>query len=151
MNSTIKRLAIPAGMAAALGTAGFAFMASNTAPVTSAGEGANGVSGYTVSNVSYQTQQGWGHALPSFSVGSVKFVLTSNATDAPANAKPANVNAALLGTSASKSECTISSWTIVGSGHGTGPVTCSYGTSDNQSSAPALEQDVTGLDVTANQ
>ena len=151
MNSTIKRLVIPVGMAAAFGTAGFAFMASNTAPLTSAGEGANTVSGYTVSNVTYQTQQGWGYALPQYSVGSVKFILTTDATDAPANAKPANVNAALLGTAATKSECSVSGWTINTAGQGSGFVTCSFGTSDKQSSDPALVSAVKGLDVTANQ
>jgi hypothetical protein len=40
-------------LAAALATAGYAFTASNTVPATSAGEGANTISGYTVSNVAY--------------------------------------------------------------------------------------------------
>jgi hypothetical protein len=152
MNRTIKRLVIPVGVAAVVSTAGFAFMAGNTVASSSAGEGDSGVSGYTVSGVNYSAQQGWGRTDALFSVSAVKFVLTSVATSAPANGQPANVNAALLGTASKKSFCQISGWTVNGAGQGTGPVTCTFGTSDHTLSDPvALEMDVTGLDVTANQ
>jgi hypothetical protein len=150
MNRTFKRLAIPVGAAAALSTAGFAFMASNTVAPSSAGEGSNSVTGYTVSGVNYSAQQGWGQPAPLYSVSAVKFILTSNGTGA-ASGQPANVNAALLGTSATRSDCVISSWTVNGSGQGTGPVVCTFGNGRPGISDPPLESAVTGLDVTANQ
>lgn len=55
MNRTLKRLAIPVGAAAILGTSGFAFMASNQFDhaASFAGDGAQTISGYVVSNVHY--------------------------------------------------------------------------------------------------
>ena len=41
------------GGAAAIASAGFAFMAANTVDASSAGEGTGTVSGYTVSGISY--------------------------------------------------------------------------------------------------
>lgn len=53
MNRTIKRLAIPLGAAAILGTSGFAFMASNTFSNTpGAGDSSIAASGYNISNES---------------------------------------------------------------------------------------------------
>lgn len=54
MNRTLKRIVAPVGAALIIGTSGFAFMASNSVPVTRAGEGSNGIVGYEVSNVRYQ-------------------------------------------------------------------------------------------------
>jgi hypothetical protein len=155
MNRTFKRLALPVGAAAALSTAGFAFMASNTVAASSAGEGQADVTGYTVSGVNYSAQQGWeSPSSPTFNqykVSAVKFILTSNASGGPANGMPANVNASLLGTAAHTSECVISGWTINGSGQGTGPVVCTFGNGHPGVSDPPLQSQVTGLDVTANQ
>lgn len=53
MNRTMKRVGVPIAGAVLLGTSGFAFMAANTVPVTSAGNGGNGITGYTVSDVHY--------------------------------------------------------------------------------------------------
>jgi hypothetical protein len=145
MNAKIKRLAIPAGVAAVIGTTGFAFMANNAVDASSAGQGQATVSGYTVSGITYSTEQGWGKPAPTYSVSTVKFILTSAATSSPANGKPANVNAALLGTSANTSDCTIVNWTIDSNGHGTSPVVCDF-----HAVQPDV-QDVTGLNVEANQ
>jgi hypothetical protein len=51
----IPRLRLLAGLAAALavGATGYAYTASNTVPVSTAGSGQGTVSGYTVSNVHY--------------------------------------------------------------------------------------------------
>lgn len=56
MNRTVKRLAIPIGVAAVLGTTGFAFMASNSVAQSNAGQGIGTVAGYTVTDVHYPTQ-----------------------------------------------------------------------------------------------
>ena len=53
MNRTVKRLAIPIGVAAALGTSGFAYMASNTVSTSHAGQGSGSVAGYNVYDVHY--------------------------------------------------------------------------------------------------
>ena len=53
MNRTIKRVALPIGAAALLGSTGFAFMAANSVQQTFAGNGGNVISGYTVSDVRY--------------------------------------------------------------------------------------------------
>lgn len=56
MNRTIKRLALPLGAAAILGTSGFAFMATNTfSGPDRAGSGTDVISGYNVSNIAYTT------------------------------------------------------------------------------------------------
>jgi hypothetical protein len=143
MNRTVRRLVIP-GVGVVLATSGFAFMASNTVAQSSAGQGQATVSGYTVSGINYSTEQGWGKPSPIYSVSTAKFVITSNATSAPANGVPAGVHASLLGTSAATSDCTIVNWTVNGSGQGTSPVVCDF-------SSPPNVADVTGLDVEANQ
>lgn len=53
MNRTIKRLALPLGAAAILGTSGFAYMASNTVGTTYAGQGSGPISGYTLLDYHY--------------------------------------------------------------------------------------------------
>lgn len=58
MNRIVKRLAIPLGAAAIIGTSGFAFMASNTVSPSYAGEGLSTVSGYTVTGISLQQDKG---------------------------------------------------------------------------------------------
>lgn len=50
----MKRMALPIGGAIVLGSAGFAFMATNGVPTTMAGEGTGQVVGYSVSNVHYE-------------------------------------------------------------------------------------------------
>lgn len=54
MNRTLKRLALPIGVAAVLGTTGFAFMSSNAFQSTpGAGDSAVAASGYTITNISH--------------------------------------------------------------------------------------------------
>lgn len=77
MNRIVKRLAVPLSAAAVLGTAGFAYMASNTVPESYAGSGQGTVSGYTVGNINYQTS--------GLNVDGVQFTLDQAA--APANVK----------------------------------------------------------------
>ena len=55
MNRIFKRLAVPLSAAAVLGTAGFAYMASNTVDSSNAGQGTGTVSGYHVYDVHYPT------------------------------------------------------------------------------------------------
>lgn len=143
MNRTVRKLAVP-GVGVVLATAGFAFMASNTVAQSSAGQGQATVSGYTVSGINYSAEQGWGKSTPTYSVSTVKFILTSVATSAPANGMPAQINAAAMGTSAVTSNCTATNWTINGSGQGTSPVVCNF-------PSPPNVADVTGIDVEANQ
>lgn len=62
MNRIIKRLAVPLSAAAVLGTAGFAYMASNTVGTTYAGEGSGTISGYKLLDYHYNIGGGgsWG-------------------------------------------------------------------------------------------
>lgn len=53
MNRIVKRMAVPVGAALILGSSGFAFMAANSVAETHAGAGENTISGFDVSNVSY--------------------------------------------------------------------------------------------------
>lgn len=53
MNKKLRWIALPVGAAAILGTSGFAFMASNSVPGSSAGSGTGTISGYQVSNIDY--------------------------------------------------------------------------------------------------
>lgn len=53
MNRYVKRLALPLGAAAVLGTAGFAYMASNTVATAGLGEGYSPVAGYTATNIGF--------------------------------------------------------------------------------------------------
>ena len=58
MNRIIKRLAVPLSAAAVLGTAGFAYMASNSVAPSYAGQGTGTISGFVVSDISYYSDQG---------------------------------------------------------------------------------------------
>lgn len=79
MNRIIKRLAVPLSAAAVLGTAGFAYMASNTVPNTNAGAGSATISGYTVSHVHYTLMDhGVAHAAVDAQVKAVSFDLTAD-------------------------------------------------------------------------
>jgi len=146
------------GGAAAVAAGGFAFMASNATPASSAGEGANAVSGYTVNHIQYSAEQGWDNPMPNYSVSTVKFILTSDQSTAPANAEPAQVEAALeiTGGTWQNLSCTVASWQVGTSGdyavsngwatvgQGWGSLIC------NDASAPMVST-VIGLDVEANQ
>jgi hypothetical protein len=79
MNRIVKRLAVPLSAAAILGTAGFAYMATNTVGESYAGGGANQISGYTVSNISYGAKGGY--------IGSVSFSLSAPAKASNVDAK----------------------------------------------------------------
>lgn len=146
------------GGAAVVAAGGFAFMASNATPASSAGEGANAVSGYTVNHIQYSAEQGWSNPLPNYSVSTVKFILTSDQAAAPANAQPAQVEAALETTGGTWQNltCTIASWQIgttgdyavangwATAGQGWGSLICNVPT-------PPMVSTVIGLDVEANQ
>jgi hypothetical protein len=54
MHSKLGRIAAPVALALALGGSAYAFMASNTVSNSSAGVGSGTISGYQVSNISYQ-------------------------------------------------------------------------------------------------
>ena len=64
-------------VAGAMGTAAYAFTATNTVPASSAGSGSGTISGYTVSAVAYQL-----NATTPTDVDSVTFTLNANATTA---------------------------------------------------------------------
>ena len=66
-------------VAGAMGTAAYAFTATNTVPASSAGSGSGTISGYTVSAVAYQL-----NATTPTDVDSVTFTLNANATTAKA-------------------------------------------------------------------
>jgi len=53
MNRIIKRVVLPLGAAAVVGSAGFAYMATNTVSGSNAGQGTGVVSGYSVTDVHY--------------------------------------------------------------------------------------------------
>ncbi len=55
MRIPFLRLLLVGGGAAVLATAGFAYMAANTVPVSSLGEGSAAVTGYAVSGIHYTT------------------------------------------------------------------------------------------------
>jgi hypothetical protein len=150
MRIPFLKLLLVGGGAVVLATAGFAYMASNTVAASSAGEASATVTGYTVSNIQYSAEQGWGQPAPSYSVSTVKFILTSAANSAPGNAQPAQVQASLENVSSAwvNFSCSIapSSWTIGSSGQGSGSVICNESTG-----GPVLVSSLSGLDVEANQ
>lgn len=53
MNRTLRRIALPIGAAALLGSSGFAFMATNVQQASSAGTSSNSVNGYNVNDIHY--------------------------------------------------------------------------------------------------
>lgn len=88
MRIPLLRLLLVGGGAAVLATAGFAYMAANTVPASSLGEGSGPVTGYTVSNITYTTTfQGPAQGPPYF-LATVSFTLSG------AN-MPVQVNAAV--------------------------------------------------------
>lgn len=87
MNRIIKRLAVPLSAAAVLGTAGFAYMASNTVPETHAGAGQGTISGYAVSNVHYKYVENDGNPNLNY-IKSVTFTLDHSANQVSAQIKP---------------------------------------------------------------
>ncbi|HEY6538131.1 MAG TPA: hypothetical protein VI138_03715 [Candidatus Dormibacteraeota bacterium] len=149
MRIPFGRLAIAGGGAVILATAGFAYMASNSVPVSSAGEASAAVTGYAATDIQYSAEQGWGQPAPLYSVSTVKFILTSDANSAPGNGQPAQVEAALENTSGTwvNFSCSVSTpWTIGVSGQGSAGVVCNESTG-----GPVLVASLGGLDVEANQ
>lgn len=51
--SRVVRFLLPIGGAVLLGGSAYAFMATNSVPISGAGQGANTISGYTVTNIHY--------------------------------------------------------------------------------------------------
>ena len=149
------------GGAAAVASAGFAFMASNSVAQSSAGEGSNTVTGYSASDIQYSVEEGWGQAAPTESVSTVKFLLVSAADAAPANGAPAQLVANLqingVYPASPNLTCTGGTWTIGTAGdyavanhyatvgQGWKSVTC------NVVGGATPVAGVTGLDVEANQ
>lgn len=144
-----RRLALWGG-AAAIAGGGFAFMASNNVLVSSAGEGAGAVSGYTVSNIRYgitfpgaatcggntACQNTYGRNHPqngnhtNTSYTNVTFRLTTKSTTPNATTKPTNVVVYPEGTGGStpwgSDQCTSSNWHTTGTGYGQGTFTCTF-------------------------
>lgn len=118
MRIGIRRLLVLGGGAAILGTAGFAYMASNTIPNTAAGESVAAVSGYTVTGVTYNHASGSGCGGPCY-INSVQFTLTSDDPSAQNNGKPDFVYVAVQtgttsGELANADGCTIPAGTVTG-------------------------------------
>lgn len=173
--SMISRRLLVWGGAAAIGTAGFAFMASNAVAASSVGQGSGTVSGYTVSNPQYVTNHyDSGSAGPGDYLNQVSFTLTSDSATAPANAEPSEVMVYTTGANGMRNSdvvangygwaktydpngttpntsgpefCQINNWTVGGSGAGTGKVTCVFYRS---STSMTLAKDIYGLTVVAN-
>ena len=141
------------GGAAAIGASGFAFMATNVTPASSAGQGAGPVSGYVVSGIQYSAEQGWGNPLPDYTVSTVKFILTSVATQAPGNGQPSQVNATLEGLTGvplgnqTTASCSTTSWSVNGSGQGSGAYVCP---GSGAIQGGVLVSQIYNLDVEAN-
>ena len=121
----------------------YAFTASNTVPTTTAGNGNNTISGYTVSGVTYALSNAAdGGTAASPVITAVSFTLSSAAT-------AANVSAVISGvsTSASYPTCTNSGSSSTGEFTG-GTWTCSLSTG---STAAESVNNATSLVVTAAQ
>jgi hypothetical protein len=100
MRIGIRKLLLLGGSAAILSTAGFAYMASNTLPVTSAGEGSAAVTGYTATDVSYNGDSGRGcGAVLGCYIGQIEFRLTANDYHSQNNGMPDFVYAAIFNSS----------------------------------------------------
>lgn len=91
------------GLAGLLGAAAFGYAASNTVPVSGAGDGAAAISGYTVSAVKYNL------ATNGTDIDSWQFSLTPNG----ANPAPTVVRSKVNSTSTTYVTCTLatSTWT----------------------------------------
>lgn len=91
MNRIIKRLALPLGAAAILGTSGFAYMAANNQSASSLGSSTAAVTGYDVNSIHYNA------CTPmDGNFCSVQFLLKPQSGDAPANTGT-NVQASING------------------------------------------------------
>lgn len=83
MNRIMKKLVLPLGAAAVVGTAGFAYMASNTVQTSYAGDGTGSISGYVVSDVHYNLGSNYlGLGNGQYPINSVSFTLNHPATTA---------------------------------------------------------------------
>ncbi len=130
-----RRLALIGG-AAAIATAGFAFMAENTVPTTNAGQGTGSITGYTVAGVHYSeatsdvtTPSGW-------AINGVTFTLY------PGNAPAGNVHAYIL---AQGHYFDLSSCSQIASGSGWATYSCSRSsnTSPEAPMGPSVQLEVT--------
>jgi hypothetical protein len=83
MRSIVRRVALPIGAAALLGSGGFAFMAVNGVPESHAGAGENTISGYNVSNIHYAYIDNPGNPHLNY-IKSVTFTLDHQASRASA-------------------------------------------------------------------
>ena len=94
MNRIMKRMALPVGAAIILGSSGFAFMASNTVPESFAGQGQATISGYVVSNISYDLVTDLGHDgdVATSSIQWVNFTLNHKAKTVQAKVNDTNYN-----------------------------------------------------------
>jgi hypothetical protein len=82
------------GGAAAVASAGFAFMAANTVDASSAGEGTGNVTGYHVSGISYTPINNVYYTGGDYAAAEgVTFTLTALSSDTSADTKPTNVDA----------------------------------------------------------
>ena len=86
MNRTIKRLVLPVGAAAILGTTGFAYMASGTLDTSYASVQTGSVDGYHVSNVHYITQDEGSQTTDQRVITAIRFDLDHNAAAANVSA-----------------------------------------------------------------
>ncbi len=160
MSMLTRRLALWGG-AAAIAAGGFAFMASGTTNASSASEAVGSVTGYTVSAIKYCNDYQncgtgtYGRNHPqsgnnmNTSYTGVEFTVTSMATTSNANGQPSTVIVypeKATGSIAWGSDvCAITgSWTIAGTGHGSGTYKCAF--------SPVVPSVTLGkLDVEANQ
>lgn len=154
------------GGAAAIATAGFAYMASNTVAASSAGEGVGAVTGYQVGNITYDTT--CTGILPGHVCDIVDFSFYLS-PDVNTNQAPKIVDVTLwstfppfklvtlgnpaAGLSATDTTCTIGSWTANPSWYTPTPdvgyyypVSCTV-----PSGVHVDEQDFSALDVAASQ
>ncbi len=134
-----------------LSTAGFAYMASNTQPITAAGETISPVVGYDVTNVTYNNGEGSGCGGPCY-INSVTFTLTAQDGTAQNHGKPAFVYVAVQsavdsGELANTDGCAVPSGTYVGPNNAwQGTFTCTL----NPANGAQVSQ-VNYLNITATQ
>jgi hypothetical protein len=150
------------GGAAAIATAGFAYMASNSVAASSAGEGVGPVTGYQVSNTTYDTTCTGYIPGQVCNIADFSFYLAPdvNTSQAPkivtvilwaGPVKLATLGNPAAGLSPTDTTCTIGSWTPDPSWY-TSPTGYSYPVSCLvPSSVHVTEQFLTGLDVAASQ
>jgi hypothetical protein len=150
----IRRFLMLGAGVAVLSTAGFAYMASNSAPVTSAGEGSAAVTGYAVTDVSYNGDSGSGcGAMNGCYITSIQFTLTANDGSSQNHGMPDFVYAAIFNSGghnvANADGCTIPAGAVNGAGQWTGTFDCSLNPSDTPTQATV--GNVTNYDITATQ